>query len=197
MKIIWIVFIFLLAGCTVTQPHITEYTLAPLIDKQEYSAIACREKTLKVGQVFSSKALMSQNMKYTQEKYNESVFNQSAWARTPNRAISDSLVKSIRASELFLNVSSFKSRVKTDLLLETHVEELMQYFNVQEEKSYVALVFTFNLMERKSLKSVAHKTFSIKVDATSMDAKAGVIALNSALSEIFIKTNIWLNGVCK
>ena len=197
MKIIWIVLIQFLVGCTVTQPHISQYTLAPKIQKVDYSGLSCKEKSLKVGKVFSSNTLMSKKMKYIQSTYKASAFTQSQWERTPSRAISDELVKSIRSSSLFDNISNYKSRSKTELILETYVEKFMQYFDEEGEKSYVKVVLTFNLLNAKNSSSVAHATFSSKIDVEDLDAHGGVVALNEGLSSVSLQTNNWLNGVCK
>ncbi|SFV60833.1 hypothetical protein MNB_SM-4-230 [hydrothermal vent metagenome] len=197
MKIVLMFLTLFMSACTVTQPHVSEYTLAPKIDVLEHMAKQCRLRSLKVGQVFSSNVLMSQKMKYIQSEYQESSFTQSEWARTPNKAISDALVKSVRSSALFANTNTYKSRIKTDLLLETHVEKFMQYFEQENEKSYVEVVLTLNLLSTKDSKSLSYATFSTRVDTESVDAKGGVIALNQALSRVLLETNIWLNGVCK
>ena len=197
MKIALMFLTLFFSACTVTQPHVSEYRLAPKIQEQEYKAKQCRDKSLKVGQVFSSNVLMSQKMKYIQAEYQESAFTQSEWARTPNKAISDALVKSIRSSALFANTSTYKSRTKTDLLLETDVEKFMQYFEQENEKSYVEVVVTFNLLNTKNSKSLSHSTFSARVDTGGADAQGGVIALNLGLSKVLYETNIWLNGVCR
>ena len=197
MKIIWIALSMFMVGCTVTKPHVTEYTLSPNVKNQEQKAHSCKTKSLKVGQVFSSNSLMTQKMKYIEVEYRESAFTQSKWARTPNRAISDELVKSIRNSTLFANVSSFKSRAKSDLVLETNVEKFMQYFDEDGEKSYVEVVVTMNLLNAKDSKIVSSFTSSISVDTLSADAKGGVVALNSALSQVLLQTNEWLAKVCK
>ncbi|MDF1878899.1 membrane integrity-associated transporter subunit PqiC [Sulfurimonas sp. SAG-AH-194-C20] len=197
MKIVWIVLAIFLVGCTTTQPHVSKYNLEPKIQKQEYVSTSCKEKSLKVGQVFSSNSLMSQKMNYVQGKYEESSFTQSEWARTPNRAISDALVKSVRASELFANSSTFKSRAKTDLLLETHLETFMQYFEKEAEQSSVVVVMTLNLLNTKDSKSISHATFNVEIETLSADAKGGVVALNNVLSKVLLKTNSWLDGVCK
>ncbi|MDF1882696.1 membrane integrity-associated transporter subunit PqiC [Sulfurimonas sp. SAG-AH-194-C21] len=197
MKMIWIVLIVFIGGCSVSKPHVSEYTLAPQIQSQEYVSQSCKEKSLKIGQVFSSNSLMSQKMKYIESEYKEAAFTQSEWARTPNRAISDVLVKSIRSSDIFGNISSFKSRTKTDLLLETNIETFMQYFAKGNEASYVQVVVTLNLLNTKDSKSVSHATFNAKVDSKSVDAYGGVVALNGALSKVLFETNNWLDGVCR
>ena len=73
----------------------------------------------------------------------------------------------------------------------------MQYFEQENEKSYVEVVVTFNLLNTKNSKSLSHSTFSARVDTGSADAQGGVIALNLGLSKVLYETNIWLNGVCR
>lgn len=197
IKMILIVIAFFFVACTVAKPHVTEYTIAPKIQKQEYTAKLCKEKSLKVGQIFSSNTLMSQKMKYIEQEYKEAAFTQSEWARTPSRAISDALVKSLRSSELFANTSSYKSRSKTDLLLETHLENFIQYFKDDNKKSYVQVTLTFNLLDVKESKSISHKTLNTQVETESIDADGGVVALNKALEKVLLDTNSWLNGVCQ
>jgi len=197
MKTVWIILIVFLAGCSVTKPYVSEYTLAPKLENKDYLSKMCKEKSLKIGQVFSSNSLMSHKMKYITDEYQEFAFTQSEWARSPNRLISDELIKGIRSSGLFFNVNSFKSRAKTDLLLETHVEKFIQYFDNNSEKSYVEVVITLNLINMKKSKSISHATFNSKLDTLSVDAKGGVVALNSALSNVLLKTNDWLEDVCR
>lgn len=197
IKMILIAVALFFTACTVAKPHVTEYTIAPKIQEQEYLAKSCREKSLKVGQIFSSNSLMLQKMKYIEGEYKEAEFTQSKWARTPNRAISDALVKSIRANNLFESVSSYKSRSKTDLLLETTLESFIQYFKDENKKSYVEIRLALNLINTKESKSIAHETFNVRVDTKSLDAQGGAIALNRALVEVLLNTNNWLDGVCR
>ncbi len=197
MKIILVLLSMFFTACTVATPHVSEYTLEPLVKHEEYIAKSCKEKSLKVGKVFSSNTLMSHKMNYIASEYEVSAFTQSKWSRTPNRAISDELVKSIRSSEIFTNISTYKSRAKSDLLLEAHVEKFIQYFDTVNDKSYVEVHLTLNLLSTKDSTSMAHATFSTKVDTGSVNARGGVVALNIALSKILLETNIWLNGVCK
>jgi len=197
MKIALIMSTLFFIGCTTTQPHMAEYVLAPKIEKRNYESKKCHDRSIKIGQVFSAKALRTKKMKYIQDELQEDTFTQSQWSRTPSHAISDALLISIRSSGLFEDVSSFRSKAKTDLLLETHVEKFIQYFEDTNEKSYVEVVMTLNLLETKSAKSIGHTTVSTKVQSSSVDAKGGVVALNKALQKSLLEVNSWLNGACQ
>jgi len=196
MKNVWILLIVLFTGCTSTLPHITEYRIEPQMQAVTLQTPSC-QKSLKVGQVFSANSLLSQKMHYTQDGYKEAIYTESAWAQNPNKAISAQLVRSIRDAKLFGSVSSFKSRAHSQLYLETTVEKFMQHFSKDHKKSYVELVFSLNLIDTKSSKSLGTTLISKKLDVATMDANGGVMALNTALLDVLLETNVWLKGVCK
>jgi len=187
----------ILSGCTTTLPHAIEYRIEPQIQTVGFTATQCQRKSLKVGQVFSANTLLSTKMHYTQDGYKEAMYTESAWAQNPNKAISAQLISSIRESKTFSSVSSFKSRAHAELYLETTVEKFMQHFSKDHKKSYVELVFSLNLIDTKSSKSLGTTLISKKLDVETMDANGGVIALNVALSDVLLEINIWLKGVCK
>lgn len=197
MKVIFIAIVLFFAGCTVTQPYVTAYRITPNVKQKEYRATSCKHKSLKIGQLFSSNSLMSRDMRYVEGRFKEFTFTQSQWASNPNKAISAQLVKSIRDTKLFANVSSYKSRSRADLLLETNVEKFMQYFTQESKKSYVKVVLNLNLLDVQSGKSIANITVEKKLDEMNADAQSGVIALNRGLGDTLFQTNEWLASVCK
>ena len=197
MKIVLIIGILFFVGCTTTQPHITEYVLAPEITSKHYEAKQCLEKSLKVGQPFGANVLLTKKMSYIENGVESATFTESQWSRRPSRVIGDVLLQSIRSSGLFEDVSSFRSRAKTELLLETHLEHFVQHFSDTDERSYVELVMRLNLLETKYSKSIAHTVVKIKMPSSTLDARGGVIALNRALSEALTEVNNWLNEVCQ
>ena len=127
MKNLWIIAIVLFAGCTITQPHRFEYRIAPNVKINKVEALSCKNKSLTIRRTFTSSSLLSQNMKYVKDTYKEFSFTQSKWSRTPSGAISAALVNSVNKQKIFASVSSYKSRTRSDLILETNVEEFIQY----------------------------------------------------------------------
>ena len=197
MKYLIVLTMLLLAGCTVTQPVVSEYRISPYIETIECSGEGCKKQSLKVRQVFSSSSLKSQKMRYAQDGFKEFEYTESEWAQSPNKAISAEIVKSVRASALFTRVNSFKSRSKTNLVLESNVEEFIQYFSEDETSSYVSISISMTLIDAKTAKGIATTTLSKRVDAKTNDAKGGVEALNAALTDILVQNNRWLNSVCQ
>ena len=197
MKYIWIAFVLLLSGCTVTQPYVMEYKIAPKTSKKISDAKICKTKSLKVAQVFGTPQLMSQSMRYSKGKYEEYTFTESKWSTTPAVAISASIVESIRNQNIFSSVSSSRSRSRSDFILESNVEEFMQYFSSENNSSSVRVSVDMALIDTQHNKIIKSKKFTKELRAESLDSHAGVNALNSALSEILDESDIWLEGICK
>jgi len=189
--------IFVVSGCTVVMPHVSEYRINPVIKSSILEKSQCSDKTLKLQEAFSSNSLMIEDMNYAVGKYESDVFTQSKWAETPNRAITSEILKMIRESKYFKSVQNSKSRSKSDLILETNIEDFMQYFSDKEESSLSKVVITNTLINTKTSRVLKSKTFSKSIESKTIDAKGGVVALNKALSEVLTMQRDWLKEVCK
>jgi len=198
MKYIYLCLVLLtLSACTVTQPYIAEYRIITPESQENFSSTECKDKSLKISQLFSQSTLMTQSMKYAQNEYGEFAFSESAWARTPNSAITHEILKSVRESKLFASVQSYKSRSKSDFILESSVEEFLQYFSKDTKSSFVNVVMAFTLVDTKTSKAIDTLSVSKKVEVKSLDAEGGVEALNAALTQVLLEKNRWLNEVCR
>jgi len=136
-------------------------------------------------------------MNYGQGDHKQFVFTQSQWAQSPNNAITAELLKSIKATKLFKNVQVSKSRSNNSLLLETSIEDFMQYFSEDESSSYVSVVVTLTLIDTNSNRVLATETFSSKMDVLSVNASGGVTALNEALQNVLEDGVLWFGEVCR
>ncbi len=199
MKTVLIIITLLfISGCTTLKPAVTEYKLLAA-DAKEISTDAngCKDKTIKVSQAFSLASLMSLKMEYAEPQNRVFSYSQSQWQESPNDLITLEILKSIRDSKLFKSVQFSKSRGKNDFILESNIEEFMQFYSKDLKRSYVNAVISFTLIDSKTNRVVESKTFNSKVDAKIPNAQGGVEALNTALSEIIFQNIEWLNGACK
>jgi cholesterol transport system auxiliary component len=197
-KFIFIVIaVVFMSGCSVTKPAITEYTINTKVKNIHNTKGGCLNRTIKVSQAFSSTALMSSKMSYVQGEYKQFLYSQSAWANSPNRAITTQIVKLLRETTLFKSVQTFKSRSKSSLILESNIEDFMQYFINNSTDSYARVVISFTLLDSQTSDIVATRTFSAKVNSQTLDANGGVQALNLALENVLKQTSGWLSEVCK
>ena len=136
-------------------------------------------------------------MHYGSGQYSVASFTQSQWSESPNRAISAKTVEALESSQLFTYVSNAQSTVRSDLVLETNIEDFMQYFTKDNSKSYVNVAIKATLVERKTKQIIASKKFEKRVATKSLDAYGGVVALSQALSAILEDEVQWLGSECK
>ena len=198
MQLLLIVFItFILTGCSITTPAVSEYRINVLPAATAFSQTGCKEESLKVAQAFSSSSLMSHEMNYGQGLHKQYKFTQSQWAESPNRAISSEILEYIKLTKLFKNVQISKSRTRNGLLLETNIEDFMQYFSEDEKESSVRVRINLTLIDVKTSSVLATKTFESKIEVDSVNADAGVVHLNIALQNILNESGQWLDEVCK
>ncbi len=192
-----LVTVFLFVGCTTIKPHITEFRVITKDANMKSGAKGCIDKSLKVSQAFSSASLLSLDMDYTESDNKIFSYSQSQWQESPNSFIASELYKSIRDSALFKSVHSFKSRVKSDYILEIDIEEFMQFYTKGMNSSYVNVIMNLSLVDAKTNNVISTSKFISKIDTKTADATGGVEALSRALDEIILKNAEWLDGVCK
>lgn len=197
-KLLLIAFItFLLVGCSTTTPAVSEYRINVESVPSILTQTGCKERSLKVAQAFSSSSLMTNDMNYGQGTHKQYKFTQSQWAESPNRAISAEIVEYLKSIKLFKNVQISKSRSKNGLLLETNIEDFMQYFSEDEKESFVNVRINLTLIDVESSKVLATETFESKIKVDSINADAGVQHLNIALENVLKSSGEWFSGVCK
>ena len=198
MKIILIALIAVIfSGCTVTTPNKLAYRITPLMDVNSIQKSTCKNKSLKVSQAFSASNLMSTKMNYTSDEQQEFTYTESEWSRSPSHSITAALLTSIRSTNLFKTVNNYKSRSRSNLILETNIEEFIQHYEEDNSKSFVKIAISFSLIDAKSSKTLDSQTVIVELDVESLNAKGGVVGLNTALGEVLQKNNEWLGSVCK
>lgn len=198
MKIFFaLITVFLFVGCTTMKPHVTEFRVITKDANIKSSARGCIDKSLKVSQAFSSASLLSLDMDYTESDNKIFSYSESQWQESPNSFITSELFKNIRDSALFKSVHSFKTRVKSDFVLEIDVEEFMQFYTKDMSSSYVNVIINASLVDTKTNNVISTSKFISKIDTKTADASGGVEAISTALDEIISKNIEWLGGVCK
>jgi TonB-dependent SusC/RagA subfamily outer membrane receptor len=91
----------------------------------------------------------------------------------------------------------FLSAGRSEYILESSIEEFIQYFSKDSKNSYISIVISFTLVDTKSSVPVDSITLQKKVRVDEMSAKGGVRAFNKGLNELLQENNRWLNEVCK
>ena len=197
MRLIFITLVlFLYTGCSTIKPSIAEYKIAIKTVKPNNLSSGCQKKSLKVSEAFSSNSLMSLRMNYVQDESKIYSYSQAQWSNSPNKEITSQIVKSLRESKLFQSVQNSKSRSRSDLVLETNIEDFMQYFSKNLASSHSSVVINFTLIDSSTNEVLSSKTFSSKRDTKTLDASGGVQGLNLALEDVLNQGLKFLNEVC-
>ena len=186
-----------ISGCNGTHPSITEYRINTQYKIKKVEPTTCINHSLKVAEAFSSGSLMSLDMDYATGDNKLFTYSQSQWALSPNHAISSEIVNLLRDMNLFKTVQISKSRTRNDMILETSIDNFMQYYSEDENRSFVTVKISLTLIDSKNYKPVSTKSFVAKVDSISLDADGGVKALNLALEDVLIQSSLWLEEICK
>lgn len=189
--------ILIFTGCTTSIPQATQYKIVTKVKKMDYSSSGCQDKSLRVREVFTSDSLVSEHMKYIKDTDKELSFTQSKWSVSPSKIITAELLKSVRESKIFASVHNARTRIYTNLTLETDVEEFIQHFIDGDKNSYSKVVMTFTLVDNRTKKILGTKRVISTVKSKTLDAAGGVKALNKAFGEVLEKNNLWLDEVCK
>lgn len=189
--------IVLFGGCAKVVPAISEYRINSNVYKNTFNAKGCKDKSLKIAQSFSPGVLTNLDIMYGVGEHKQFRYSQSKWVQSPNAAITSEVVNFLKSSELFSSVNVAKSRAKTDYILETNIEDFMQYFNEDEKNSFVNASITFTLIDTSKNSVIATKNFTSKLPAKSLDAEGGVVALNEVLKDVLSQSGVWLNETCR
>ena len=198
MKTLLSAFVLLfITACSTTYPAVTQYRIETKDFKNSSAAMSCKKSSLKVSQAFVRSSLMSKRMKYVVGDYQEGAFHQSEWAEDPNKAITDTIVKSLRDAKIFQTVTSYRSLSNAQYTLESSVAEFTQHFSKDEKSSFVKLDITFNLLESTTGKVLSSKRIRKQMPTKSADAQGGVTALNTLLQESLREMQKWIAKSCK
>lgn len=199
MKIITtlLIALFLLSGCTTTTAPMSEYRLFIQKNEMAFDAKECKDKSIKVALSFGANSLMAQKMKYAKDEFGEFAFSESQWAQSPNQTITQEILESVRETKLFKTVQNYKSRSLSEYILESNIEEFMQHFDAKGKNSYAMVRISFALVDAKSSRTLKTVTLSQKVEVKELNAKGGVAALSTALTQILQESDLWLSEACK
>lgn len=192
---LYMFFLILLTGCSVTTPAVTEYRLSPQEHVQENKQ--CRVGTLRIMPIESKSSLQTTTMHYVQQPFEEGAYTKSSWAQSPTSMFEQHLYTTLSESGLFNAVYSYEFLGKAPWVMEVRLDDFLQYFDATQQHSFVKIDATFTLYDKKTDTAVASKHFTQHIDTKSLDARGGVEALNEALGNILTDVTSWLAKSCQ
>jgi len=184
-------------GCSHTIPPKVEYRINSQIQGEPFTQSSCVAMSLKIAKAFTSSTLRSQDISYRVGDSKQYSYSTALWSVTPDKAITSEFLSLVRDSQLFKSVQTSKSRSSSDIILELNIEDFMQYFNDSATSSYVNTVISLSLINVQTNTVFATQTFRKKIVVNELNSNAGVDALNIALKEVLVQSNIWLGRICK
>lgn len=169
-----------LSGCgPLNMPPAREYALsAKKIGNK--AGVARSSKTILVSAPVPAPGYATRNMVYEITPFELQAYTQSQWVAPPASMLTPILVDALRGARYFKAVASPPFTGKTDYQLNTYLIALDQSF--MRPTSQVRLVLSATLIDAKSMKVLATKTFVRKVNAPGNNAYSGVLAANRAAS---------------
>jgi len=187
----------LVTGCASVRPAPQQYILAPLLHIDTMQSSKYKKKTLKVSYVYADSTLQSRSMFYVEQERKQFAYRESTWAKSPQVMIHQAVMDMMRKSAAFGYVQGPKSKVLSDFLLETRVDNFGQYFSEDEKRAMAKVTLTFTLLDAKKHTVVMSKTFSAEKRLPSLNAAGGVMALNMALSDLLNSASLWIEKGAK
>ncbi len=186
-------------GCASKVPMATKYKISVNAQEEPLNVknSQCSSQSLKVMQAFSSSLLMSSDMYYILDSDKVFPYSKSEWAIAPNKMMSSKIYEMLRDMKLFKTVQRSKSRTNSSWLMESTLEDFMQYYENNNKESYVKISINLTIIDNNSSKVIASNVFKVKVKAKTMNAEGGVMALDKALSEILAQSASWFVKECK
>ena len=189
---------FLGSGCSVkSTPPITEFALIGDHGGFEVSSKACTESTIKILEPFGSNKYTINDLYYVVLPYEENSYTQSTWIEPVATMLYNEILKAVRESGLFGNVSNYSSVARGDYILEIEINDFKQYFSHDQKESYAVSHITFTLVRSDGFIPIAQQEIYKKIKTNSLDAKGGVEALNRAQRETIKELITWLDGICQ
>jgi cholesterol transport system auxiliary component len=188
---------FLFTACSTTVPAVVKYKISSDLELQSVKDSECRDKSVKVSSALSASSLMSKDMSYVQGKTKVYEYSESAWLNNPNRSVSLEIIKMLRDLDIYKSVQDSSSRSRSDLIVESTLDEFMQYYDEELNSSYVVVRINISVIDAKTSQVLSQKSFHSKERSQSLDAHGGVDALNIALKDVLQKSSEWFVQECR
>ena len=181
----------LLAGCATQKlPPVTEYALAPkmMSPQQPEQRVAL---TIKLSPIVASQTYMTPEFYYVDDSYQRNPYAYSRWVDASVRMLHLVLQDGLEQSGLFEAVLPPSSILSADLQLETTLYDFSHHVGTGSSSEAVVRM-RFNLVDIRKGKILGSRQFVSHTPSAGRDAKSGVAAINTSVSEILEKLISWL-----
>jgi len=195
MKIFLSLFaLFILSGCTIHTPNITEYSLTTVHPSSAYTPTVSSPKTLQIATTKTLPSLNSKSIFYLKTNQEIGNYLYSRWIDTPASMIENTFTAALQKDSLFSAIIPASSHANSDYLLESNLHAF--YHRIHDHQTSDGVIdITYRLIDTKSKTTVATKRFTLIHPSRTNDAKGGVDALNNGLNTLNLQVLQWLQNV--
>lgn len=188
--------LFIMSGCTIHTPNITEYSLSTPTSFV-YVSTFTSSKTLQIATTKTLPSLGSKSIFYLTSNQEVGRYLYSRWIDTPSSMIENSFTHALQKRALFSTVIPASSHAKGDYLLESNLHAF--YHRIHDDQTSDGVIdITYRLIDTKSKTTVATQRFTLIHPSKTNNAKGGVDALNNALNSLNGQVIQWLqNGIAE
>ena len=174
----------LLAGCAALRPAQVETPNLYVLEAKPLAtaARAKRDLVLEVGGPYAWPGFDTPQMIYVKRPYELDHFAANQWADTPSRILAPLLVQALEQTGSFRAVVKTPGIVPADVRVDVELVRLQQNFAIRPSR--VELTLRLQLIDVRTKRVLAARSFDESENAPSDDPYGGVIAANAALQRI-------------
>jgi ABC-type uncharacterized transport system auxiliary subunit len=190
---LFIAVVVVFSGCATHYTAPNSYILS--LEQQSVmkdSVETCTQASLEVADVFVPRSLLSRKIYYTVAGLEAYSYAHAEWLERPKELFTNFIQRRVQDAHIFSTVVSYRSQAEGEYLLESRVDEFMQYYDKDLKASYAVAKITFRLIDKKSAKVLKEYYFDKKIDVKTANARGGVEALNSLMNDAVQSLVKWL-----
>ena len=195
---------FVLNACSLApspQANPTTYILKAN-DKIVLQRQEAHKKSIQIATTQSVLYLKTNEIAYIKDNELNS-YSKHSWKSSPTSSLATLLAAKFEKNRLFEVVLNANSQLRADLVLESRFDSFEQVFESEkdssndEEKSFIHLELSANLVENETKKLLGFKHFSYKIPVQKIAPSSAVASFDEALNQLGDDIVLWLDGLLK
>ena len=155
-------------------------------------AKAPRPLTLRVAPTSAASFYDTQAIVYSRAAGERGYYQISRWTERPSRRVHALLVERLRESGAFQTVIGVPGGLRDDLVLATHLEEMVHDATSRPGTVRIALEAVLTDPAKRTL--IARRSFTRETSAASYDAAGAVAGFNQAVSALLNDVVAWVDA---
>ena len=169
-----------------------KYQLDMPLEKTEHVKGPYSDKIVRMEQLESSTMLSGRMIVYTADNGQSYSYTKARWMESINRQLSNLMMRSLSKSGIFKDVIAYRSKAKSDYLLETGVYDFSQKVH-DDGTSEVHLMIKVRLVDRYSRKVLSSRTFEYTETGLQGNVEGAIKGYNQLVQKYLKALNSWLS----